>query len=412
MPNITGQLKKLLFVLGIITGCLNFGNRDTFGQSNCTSDVPFFVVDLSTDASGTWLSGDVTRSGNCCSGVSLNCVEFLVTLNPQSAGVILEIASGSQPTGSLFYQNNCGTTSPIGDSMCLTGAGPHSLIFCKPGSNSNTYRLTSFSKPFAGNDVLITTSCSSVIQAEGFEESSIIWNSIYPGGPGAYNSLLSCTAGCSSPTLTPVDGLPPYIDFRISGQPLTSCSVNLSDTLRFYFGPPMVTGLSPLDPTVCFDSVSTTLTANVSGGFPPYSYLWNTGETTPSIQASSGTHSCIISDLSACNGSEVSVSVSVSTEAVTANAGVDQFLCHNDSIVYLNGSVTGAISSIWSGGLGSFIPDRNSLSVEYRLTNTELNVSPVVLIFNTIVNGNCPNTSDTIQVFKRSKPVTSSITHY
>jgi len=405
-------LKTYLFVLGVITGCLIFGIGQISGQSNCTSDVPFFEVDLSADASGTWLSSEVMRSGNCCDGVSLNCVEFLVYLNSQSAGVILEIASGSQPPGSLFYQNNCGTTSPIGDSMCLTGTGPHSLIFCKPGANSNTYRLTSFSRPFAGDDILITTSCSTVIQAEGFEESSIVWTSIYPGVQGAYNSLLSCLSGCSAPTLTPVEGLPSYIDFKVSGQPLTSCSVNLSDTLRFYFGPPLVTGLSPVNPTICVDSVSTVLTASASGGFPPYSYLWNTGETTPSIEASAGAHSCTISDLSACNGSEVTVSVAVNSEAVTANAGSDQFICHNDSVVFLNGSITGASACEWSGGLGSFMPDRNSLSVEYRFENTELTVNPVILILNTVVNGNCPNTSDSIQIFRRSKPVTSSIIHY
>ncbi|HBZ66270.1 MAG TPA: hypothetical protein DEO70_05480 [Bacteroidales bacterium] len=405
-------MKRLLYILLVFTGCLVFGKGQVAGQSNCTSDVPFFEVDLSANASGIWESTAVSRSGNCCDGVSANCVEFLVALHPNAAGVILEIISGSQPTGSLFYQNNCGTTSPIGDSMCLTGTGPHSLIFCKPGSNANIYRLSSFSRPYAGEDVLITTSCSSVIQAEGFEESSIVWTSIYPGEHGIYNPLLSCTIGCSAPTITPVDGLPPYIDFQISGQPLTSCTVNLSDTLRFYFGPPLVTGLLPQNPTVCFDSVSTVLTASATGGFPPYVYLWNTGETGPSIRATAGTHSCSISDVSVCNGSVVSTTVGVNYDAVTANAGVDQFVCHSDSVIFLNGNITGSMGCEWTGGSGSFIPDQNTLSVEYHFSESELSLNPVTLILNTIVNDNCLNTSDTIQVFKHPKPATSDIIHY
>lgn len=388
------------------------GSRVIIGQSNCSGDVPFYVVDLSSDPEASWTSPLVSRNGNCCGGASVNCIEFLVSLHPQSSGVILEIASGSTPSGSLFYQNSCSAPTSVGDSMCLTGPGPHSLIFCKPGANANTYRLTSFSRPYAGDDFTMSGSCSAHLNVSGFVESSIVWKSVYPGVAGAYNSFLSCTSGCSSPLLTPAGTLPSYIDYEVSGAPLTACPVNLADTVRVYFVSDLTSSISPQNPTVCYDSATVFLTAAAAGGASPYTYQWNTGETTASINALPGSHICTVADQSVCPGKPDTVQVLTNPSLISANAGPDQFVCHDDSVVLLAGSVVIATGGIWSGGSGVFIPDSQSLSAEYHPTEAEKALSTMELILTTTGNGNCPMATDTIQIIRYTKPLTSDIQHY
>jgi len=405
-------VKKSVWIPLVVMVCLVFVNRMVYGQSGCTADVPFYVVDLSSDPEGSWTSPLVSRSGECCSGASTNCVEFLVSLHPLASGVVLEIISGSMPSGSLFYQNSCSTPTNVGDSMCLTGTGPHSLIFCKPGSNANIYRLTSFGRPSAGDDITISSDCSFPLGVTGFKESSIVWKSIYPGVEGAYNSLLSCTLGCSSPVLTPSGVLPAYVDYQVSGSPQTTCAVNLADTVRVYFVPGLNLSISPQNPSVCYDSVTVFLTATVTGGAPPYNYQWDSGETTVSINANTGSYSCLVTDQSVCPGISDTVQVLTNPLPISADAGTDQFICHDDSLVFLSGSVEMASGGIWSGGAGVFDPDNHSLSVQYHFTDFEKTLSSVTLILTTIGNGNCPTATDSIQITRYAKPLTSDIQHY
>ena len=49
-----------------------------------------------------------------------------------------------------------------------------------------------------------------------------------------------------------------------------------------------VVTISPTYPTVCGGSGSTTITANPTGGAGPYTYSWNTGQTTQSIVVTVG----------------------------------------------------------------------------------------------------------------------------
>ena len=61
------------------------------------------------------------------------------------------------------------------------------------------------------------------------------------------------------------------------------------------------------------------------------------------------------------------------TDAPTANAGVDKVLCANNAAIDLSGAVTVATGGTWSGGLGTYDQDPNSLSTTYSPTTTEIN---------------------------------------
>jgi len=82
-----------------------------------------------------------------------------------------------------------------------------------------------------------------------------------------------------------------------------------------------------------------------------------------------------------CAGNPFKVVVTVNPTA-TVNAGINQDICVG-SAVQLNGSIGGAATSAsWSGGTGSFIPNRNSLTPVYTPSAAEIAAGTVTLNLN------------------------------
>ena len=86
------------------------------------------------------------------------------------------------------------------------------------------------------------------------------------------------------------------------------------------------------------------------------------------------------------------------TNAPTANAGSDVFVCANNVDVNLNGSVTIATGGEWSGGSGSFNPDANALNAVYTPSQGEIDAGVATLTLTTTGNGNCNPVSDEMTI--------------
>jgi len=67
------------------------------------------------------------------------------------------------------------------------------------------------------------------------------------------------------------------------------------------------------------------------------------------------------------------------TDAPTVNASIDQTVCGNNADVTLNGSVVGATGGVWTGGLGVFTPDANTLNAVYSPAAAEVAAGTVTL---------------------------------
>ncbi|MFZ9029379.1 MAG: hypothetical protein ACO2Z9_10220, partial [Crocinitomicaceae bacterium] len=117
----------------------------------CDSLVPSDTVDLTASPNLTWTSGVIVRDGICCDSLN-NCLEFVITLHPNAIAVMFDFASGAAPPGH-YYQIDCGPQTSVGEPICLTGAGPHHLSYCKPGNDANTFEITSYSEPIIGPDI-------------------------------------------------------------------------------------------------------------------------------------------------------------------------------------------------------------------------------------------------------------------
>ncbi|MES2131390.1 MAG: PKD domain-containing protein [Bacteroidota bacterium] len=385
------HLRKLLFLFIISPFCL---------YAQCGPTTPTFTVNLTGNPSGTWLSPNVTRSDQCCGQNGVTCIKFIITLDPAAAGISFNIASGAVPSGALYYQINCGPPTVLGMPICLSGVGPHILTFCKPGNNANTYEIVSIPAAVGGADVVINDGCTKNISATGFNPSTVTWTSIFPGATGAYNNYLSCTSGCLSPTVTAIGTPPAYVDYLVCGMPASNCNfTTVCDTIRVRFNPTLAVNIIPLNPTICFGQTSTTLTAQGSGGTPPYAYLWNNVNPSQTINVGVGTYNVKLSDASGCPPVFNSVTVTAFSVAITANSGQDQIKCIQNPLATLNGTVTGASGGIWSGGNGVYSPNTITLSnITYSPTASELANGFVNLYLTTTGNGTCPSRIDTVKI--------------
>lgn len=171
-----------------------------------------------------------------------------------------------------------------------------------------------------------------------------------------------------------------------------------ADSVYVLISSPISVTLTPANPTLCYGQTSTLISSQVTGGYPPYTYTWSNGATTPNISVGVGTYSLIVSDISGCFSASANVTVTANSAPITANAGTDQTLCITSTSVSLNGSVTVASGGIWSGGNGIFVPSNLNLNATYIPTSAEISGGSVTLTLTSTGNGSCPAVSDDIVI--------------
>lgn len=248
----------------------------------------------------------------------------------------------------------------------------------------------------AGTDITINDGCTGQLNATGFNAATTTWNSISPGAPGAFNSFLSCTSGCTNPTVTSTGTPPAFVDYVICGISTTCNPTMVCDTVRVNFNPTLNVTIAPINPTICFGATSTNITATGSGGTPPYSYLWNGINPSPTISVGPGNYTVVLSDASGCPPATATVTVTSFSVAISANAGANDTTCSQSPSTVLNGSVAGASGGIWSGGAGTFSPNNTTLNAVYTPTAAEIAAGSVNLTLTTTGNGTCPAASDVV----------------
>lgn len=278
------------FAVFLLAGLL-YATSSSAQIPNCTNTVPTYNIDFTGNPGGSWFSPPLVRAGNCCGTTSPDrCLHFAITIDSNTVAVNFEIASGAVPPGALFYQIDCGTQTQVGQYLCISGTGVHHLTFCKPGNNTNTYKVSSIPRPLFPFDDTLRVGCSQNISVLGLVSNTITFNSIFPGAPGAYNSYLSCASGCPSPLFTPQTGSPAYIEYQICGFPQASgCGYNTTvcDTVRMYVYPELIATVSPTPASYCPSASGVTLNSSVTGGFGSYTYEWkNSGGTVVGTSAS------------------------------------------------------------------------------------------------------------------------------
>lgn len=383
------------------------GACESTTQTTCDLSTPSFTFDLTGSPDSLWVSPQVRRDGLCCSidpseRPPARCVEFFFTLDEDAIGIIFDINSGAVPPGALFFQINCQGRYQFGDLLCLSGPGPYRLTFCKPGNNPNTYGIQSIGKPKVSPPVTVSDGCSADLFASGYDLSTVRWTSV-PSDP-VLESYLSCTSQCDSVHVTYEPGAPDSVVYQVSGFPPGGCLPDpVVQQTVVYFVNDKSADIQPKDAMVCFGANTATLTVTPSGGRPPHSYLWSTGETTQSIQVGQGTYSVEVFDNTTCPSASDSVLVGAFLFPIRAEAGPDQRLCESTTEVQLQGQIFEALGGVWSGGAGTFLPNDSTLNARYVPTAIE-KVNGVTLTLTTTGNRSCPGDADQVVITFDANP--------
>jgi gliding motility-associated-like protein len=397
-----------VFILLLLLGTAAF--VPAWGQA-CDASTPSFTFDLTGKPDSIWRSPNISRSGLCC-GLDpderppARCIEFYFTLDKGAVGINFKIASGAIPSGSLEYQIGCGPRYKVGDPICLDGPGPHRLTFCKPGNNPNTYTIESIAAPKVSDPVYVSDGCRGVLSTTGYDPATIRWTSVPFNA--THNSYLNCTSGCPSVIVTAQAGYPDYVDYQVTGKPLGGCASEVKQFVRAYFISDKKANILPKDPVICFGGTAATLTAFGTGGAPPYTYKWSTGATTQTIQAGIGKYWVEIRDASSCPMAMDSVTVVAQPSPIRANAGPDLTSCVNNPRVTLGGQVEVATGGEWTGGNGTFSPNRTTLNATYTPTAAEITAGSVTLTLTSTGNGPCPPVSDQVLIRILPAPIVNA----
>jgi len=384
------------FVFVVITTVLI--QCQSFAQY-CDSITPSFNVDLSAAPYMTWVSPSVQRDGFCCGASSPDkCLEFIITLNPNSAAIVFNIASGAVPPGALFYQIDCGPPTPVGSPICLSGVGPFHLTFCKPGNNTNSFSIETIPNPIFGPNISLGDGCSGLLGVQFYDEASVTWNSINPGAAGTYNGLLSCSTGCDTTTVTNTGGLPAQIDYLVCGTALNGCVFEpVCDTLSVTLTPSLTVTINAPDTVLCSNETFVPVNAVVSGGTPPYSISWSNGATTTSTAIGVGTSTVTVTDANGCSATTDNVTVT-QLPPLTVNAGGNINQCADYiGAITLNGT-SNASDVVWSGGNGTFFPSNMVPNPDYTPTPGEIQSGDINLTLTTNDSSGCPNASDNMNI--------------
>ncbi len=311
-----------------ITGSLSFctGSSTTLdagsGYNNYEWNNSATTQTINVSQAGTY-SVTVTDN-NGCTGSDQVTVEETNGLSPTISGD-LAICQGQATildagSGYGSYSWNTGATS---QTITVNQAGTYSVTVsdnsgCSGSTSVNVTESPELHPQITGNTNICEGSSTTLDAGSGYD--SYQWNTgdntqtIVVNQAGTYSVTVSNNGGCSGNTSVTVN----LKDFKIS------ISGNL---------------------TVCNGS-STTLSVNIiSGGTPPFSYFWNTGDNSSSITVSptsATTYTVYVVDADGCTSNTATASVNVSAPVninVTANK---DSICPGDAVI---------ISSLITGGI-------------------------------------------------------------
>ena len=223
------------------------------------------------------------------------------------------------------------------------------------GADSDTVQLWFIDAPQAhlGNDTVLCLGASLILQDTSTQFASYLWNT------GSWHD-------------TTFVNYPATFWLQVTN----ACGV-ASDTIEVFYDTSPITNLGP-DSVYCLSSL-----VNLNAHWSRATYLWNTGDTTPSITANfSGNYSVQVLNLCGYDDDTVNIQYHI---PINFNLGHDTVICAGDSI--LLAAPAHQATWIWSNG--------NSDSTLWVHTGNTFGVS---------ASNKCGTFTDSIQVDMAQKP--------
>lgn len=380
----------------------------------------------------------LTSTGNgTCNSVSDQVTIFFTAPPTANAGVdqtkcannaattlagSVTVASGGQWSGGLgtFTPNNNALNAVYTPTAPEIAGGSITLTLTTTGNGTCTAvtdQMTIFFTPAptvnAGVDQTVCANNPNVTLNGSFAVAS---GAAWTGGSGTYSPNNTTMNAVYTPSVA--ERLAGTVTLTLTTTGNGTCTA-VSDQMVITITPaPTVS--AGADQTKCANNASTVLAGTVtvatgatwSGGagtFSPSTAALNATYTpTPGeIAGGSVTLTLTTTGNGTCNAVTDQMTIFF-TPAPTANAGADQTKCGNNAATTLAGSVTIASGGQWSGGLGIFAPNNNTLNAVYTPTLAEIASGSVTLTLSTTGNGTCSAVTDQMTIFFTPAPTVNA----
>ncbi|MCX7954699.1 MAG: PKD domain-containing protein [Bacteroidales bacterium] len=401
------------------------GGSGTFSPSNTALNTYYYPTQAEISSGSLTLTLTSTNNG-LCNAVS---DEVLITFteppsvnagpdqvkcannpNTQISGTITGATGGIWSGGMGYYlPNNTSlniTYIPTqyeianGVTLTLTSTGNGN---CNPVSDNVSITFTPSPTADAGEDITV---CANNPNAQLNGKVTIATGGIWSGGSGTFIPNNTTLNAIYIPSTSEILNGSVTLTLTTTGN--GNCNP-VSDQVKIYITPsPIVNAGSNL--TACYNNPTVQLQGSVqnagggiwsggTGNFQPNNSSLTALYTLSQQELNNGVATLILTSTGNGNCYAVKDTVQIFvTPSPIANAGPDQTLCANNSTVYLNGSVIGATGGQWSGGMGQYIPNNNSITTSYIPTMGEIASGQLTLTLTTTGNGNCLAVSDNVVI--------------
>ena len=330
--------------------------------TNCPT--PSFSPELSTPA---WIDYQIcgTPQAQAC-GTYTPCdtvrlytfSELSLTASPNPAsyclggsGVTLTAtASGGNGIYSYKWRNSSGTiVSSLNTYLALT-AGTYT-VEATDGLASSTCPPRFVSIPVSiGNPPIVNAGIDQILCATSpiaFLTGSVQYadSGVWSGGSGTFNPSASALLTTYTPTSSEISS--GSVTLTLTSAGAGGGCVNDNDTVVINFSDTVFVNPTAL-PISC-NGNQTTISANASGGTAPYTYYWSNGSSSPSISASAGTYSVMVSDFYGCAAaSPISITNPTQLSLIMSSTNVSADLaCDGNATVSIFGG-TSPYAVLWS----------------------------------------------------------------
>lgn len=403
-------MKKLLFLFGLLA-LFGFEGWSQSACATCTTVTQNYTVNLSSNPNNTYTVTSI-RDGKCCNGTggSDRCIRFEVTVHPSAAQIQFLVSTGNNGTWQIDCQ---GTVYTPNQKPCLNGLTSFCITYCNPGGSADTYTISTSTGLYTGADLSLRAGCAGQLTVNGLNESSILWNSVFPGAAGAYNSYLSCTAACDTTTITPAAGAPAYVDYQVCGS-ATGCAVGTyCDTQRVYISPALTVAITPTAPVIC-SGTAVTLTTTASGGLAPYTYTWSPGgASTATLSASvAGTYTVNVNDATAgCGPVTQTVTVGSSTTPTITSASTATICSGGTVSIPFTANTPSTYSWVASDNpntTGESLTTQTTATLSNAIVNNSTSVQTVVYTVTPTSTGGCPGSVQIVTVTVNPSPTATA----
>ena len=255
----------------------------------------------------------LTATGQCGSDTHYDTITFLSSLsatldsivpvrcNGESNGAIFISVSGGQSPYSFSWTNGANSQNLIG-----APAGTYSVVINDAMNNTVSVGPITITQP---DPLVISLDSIAMVSCFGYSNGSI--HISCSGGNGNYSYIWN--TGDTSSSLTNLSAGA----YTISVYDQKGC--NTSKTFNITSPPPLITNIDT--------SQKPTITANSSGGTPPYSCTWNTGDTSCTILLSSSGTTYLVVTVTDANGCEQQDSSTVTLFQVPSSVNIVSLDC-------------------------------------------------------------------------------------